>query len=92
MDVLIPKVDLHTLDMEMTHDERLSLIAERIYDVIYNDRSKNARPPLFYFRDRDQMWLTLRANRLSTSDRLHAEQLALEEWSSKYSMPYYASI
>ena len=86
-DVLNPKVDQFT-EWAMSHDNRLRLIIERIYNVIYNVGEENACLQFYHLDHTYEMFLILRDNRLSNTERTDAEQKALEEWSLNYRMPY----
>ena len=86
-DVLNPKVDRFT-EWAMSHDNRLRLIIERIYNVIYNVGEENACLQFYYLDHTYEMFLILKDNQLSNTERTYAEQKALEAWSLNYRMPY----
>ena len=90
-DVLNPKVDQFT-EFFSQHDNRLKSIIERIYNVIYNVHSEKTHLKFYHLDHTDDMFLILRANRLSNAERTEAEQKALEEWSSNHIMPYSSEV
>ena len=55
------------VDEIVTNDIRLGYITERIYNVIYFGHSDNRmHPQLFYIQGRNEMYLVMRANALSS--------------------------
>jgi hypothetical protein len=67
INIVDPEVSMDGVDEIVTNDIRLGYITERIYNVIYFGHSDNRmHPRLFYIQGRNEMYLVMRANALSS--------------------------